>query len=352
MTNPSILPAEVDDLRPEWFSRVLDRDVTEAMVLERSTGTTGRARVALRGETDLPATVFVKLPPFDERQRRFVDKTGMGIAEARFYRDLASEIPVRVPGVWFADTHDSGYVMVLEDLTASGCRFPSPRDADIATRARDIVEQLASLHAPYWDSERFAPGGDLEWLAARGVRAGGGGRAFVQQAADLLGDKMGPSFRRIADIYVARAEDVAKLWGEGIGTVVHGDDHLGNLFVDVDGGDRTGFLDWAVVCRAPGMRDVAYVLCNSIPVDVREAGERALVARYCELLADAGIELDPDDAWQQYRLFAVYSWVAAAATAGMGAKWHPIEVGLSGTERATAACEHLQGADLLESLLG
>ena len=58
------------------------------------------------------------------------------------------------------------------------------------------------------------------------------------------------------------------------------------------------------------------------------------------------------EAWEQYRLFAVYSWVAAAATAGMGSKWQPLDVGLSGTRRATAACEHLDSAGLLESLLG
>src|SRR5215470_19392347 len=98
------LPREVDDLTPQWFATVLERDVADATVLERSSGTTGRARIALRGDPDLPATVFVKLPPFDERQRGLVDKTGMGVAEARFYRDLAAEVPVRVPGVWFADT--------------------------------------------------------------------------------------------------------------------------------------------------------------------------------------------------------------------------------------------------------
>lgn len=346
------LPTEIEELRPEWFARVLDREVFAARVLERSSGTTGRARVALRGAPDVPATVFVKLPPFDERQRKLVDKTGMGVAEARFYRDLAEELPVRVPGVWFADTDELGYVMVLEDLVSSGCRFPTPNDADIAARALDIVEQLAALHARFWDSSRFAPGGDLEWLAARGIAAGGGGRAFIQQAVDLLGDRMGPAFLRIADVYLARAQDIGELWSSGTGTFVHGDSHLGNLFVDVEAGDRTGFLDWAVLCRAPGMRDVAYVMCNSVPPDIRAANERALIDRYRALLAADGVDLDAAEAWDQYRLFAVYAWVAATATAGMGAKWQPVEVGLAGTERATAACEHLGSAELLETLLG
>jgi hypothetical protein len=47
----------------------------------------------------------------------------------------------------------------------------------------------------------------------------------------------------------------------------------------------------------------------------------------------------------------VYSWVAAASTAGMGAKWQPLHIGLGGTKRATAACESLQSVELLEELL-
>jgi hypothetical protein len=36
----------------------------------------------------------------------------------------------------------------------------------------------------------------------------------------------------------------------------------------------------------------------------------------------------------------------------MGSKWQPIEIGLGGTRRATAACAHLESAGLLQSLLG
>ncbi|HEY7134775.1 MAG TPA: phosphotransferase [Acidimicrobiia bacterium] len=350
------LPVEVDELDAPWFTQALGLDVTEATVLDRSSGTTGRARVALRGDPELPPTVFVKLPPFDERQRTLVDQTGMGVAEARFYRDLAREVRVRVPGVWFAETDGRGYVMVLEDLVASGCRFPSPDDADVAMRARDIVEQLAALHAPFWESDRFESDGDLAWLAERGMRGGGGGRTFITRAVDAIGDQLDESFHRITETYLAHAPDIVELWQEGAGTLVHGDSHLGNLFVDVRDdtggvGGRTGFLDWAVVCRAPGMRDVAYVLCNSVPASVRETIERDLVERYCELVAVEGVALDPGEAWDQYRLHAVYSWVAATSTAGMGSKWQPISIGLGATKRATAACAHLDSVGLIEERL-
>jgi len=64
-----------------------------------------------------------------------------------------------------------------------------------------------------------------------------------------------------------------------------------------------------VVCRGPAIRDVAYVMCNSVPVEVRQRIERGLVERYCTLLADSGVALDPAAAWDQYRLFAMYSWL-------------------------------------------
>lgn len=349
-----MIPSDVEQLTAAWFAESLRRDVTSAEVVDRSTGTTGRALVALEGDAGVPATVFVKLPPFDPSQREFVAGTGMGPAEARFYRDLAPEVAdvgARVPQVWFAATDDHDYVMVLEDLVASGCRFPTAHDDDIEARARDIAAQLALLHAPYWDSPRFDAGGDLEWLTVRGQR-GGGGRYFIEQAVEAIGDHMDDAFHRIAALYLARTDDIVQLLRAGAPTLVHGDSHLGNLFVDEAAGGRTGFLDWAVVCRGPGIRDLSYVMCNSVPTEIRERIERELVEDYCTRLAGAGVMLDPDTAWQQYRIHAIYSWVAAVSTAGMGSKWQPIEVGMSASRRATSACAHLDTTGLLESMLG
>ncbi len=171
-------------------------------------------------------------------------------------------------------------------------------------------------------------------------------------AVDTLGDRLPDEFHRLADIYLSRHEDITVLWNSGPRTFVHGDPHMGNLFVDTAAGGRTGFLDWAVIGRSPGLRDVAYVLCNSIPAEVRARDERQLLDRYCALLAAEGIDLDAATAWDQYRLFAVYSWVSAASTAGMGSKWQPLHIGLGGTQRATTACEQLGCVDLLERMLG
>lgn len=73
--------------------------------------------------------------------------------------------------------------------------------------------------------------------------------------------------------------------------------------------------------------------------------------RYCPLLDEAGITLTEDDAWQQYWLFAVYSWVAVTSTAGMASRLAVAAHRPPGPHGATEACEKLQCVELLEELL-
>jgi len=174
------------------------------------------------------------------------------------------------------------------------------------------------------------------------------GAMIVQSALDQFADQLPPEFRRLGEIYIARNRDIGSLWNEGERTLIHGDDHIGNLFVD---NGRTGFYDWAVASRYPGMRDVAYFLCNSLPTDVRRAEQDSLIARYRARVAARGVELDAAVAEEQYRLFSIYSWIAATTTYAMGSKWQPAETGRNATERTTQAIIDLDVLGLLADRL-
>lgn len=345
------VPVDVDELTPAWLSAALGTKVTGATVLDRHSGTTGRVRLAVRYADELagrPSTLFVKLPPFDERQRRFVDLVGLGTAEARFYRDLAAEVPVRVPLAHLAEVDDEGrYIMVLEDLVGSGCRFPALDDPDVGDFVGRVIDELAQLHACFWGDPRLEDG--HAWVGAGGRQAFGGGGPFIQRAVDRFADEMPPAFRRLGELYVEQAARIAELFRVGPWTLAHGDPHFGNLFVD---GERPGFLDWAMVMRRAGMWDVAYVLCNGLPPEVRRANERDWIRRYLEGLANGGVFLDEATAWEQYRLFAVYAWTSATSTAGVGDRWQRAEYGHRGMTAATTAIDDLDSIGLLESLLG
>src|SRR5579864_4929312 len=54
-----VLPLDVEELTPAFFSAALQLEIERAELLDQHSGTTGRARVGLRGEPGVPATVFV-----------------------------------------------------------------------------------------------------------------------------------------------------------------------------------------------------------------------------------------------------------------------------------------------------
>jgi aminoglycoside phosphotransferase (APT) family kinase protein len=345
------IPAAPEDLTAAWFSEVLGSSVSGVQLLDAHSGTTGRALVGLTGAADLPDTVFVKLQPFTPEQRGFLRKVGLGVAEAQLYEAVGAELPVRIPRVWHSscDPADGSFVMVLEDLTASGCRFPSPADDDMVDVAASLVEELAVLHATY-------RGNELAWLTPPdGMRRTPTDSEmatrrthFIRMGLDQFGDEFGPAFRALAELYIARSGDVVALFDAGERTLIHGDDHSGNLFVD---GDRTGFFDWAVASRAPGVCDVAYFLCNSLSIDVRREQEGPLLGRYLAALAANGWTLDEGIAHEQYRIFSIYSWIAAVSTAAMGTQWQPVEVTRPALLSTTAAIEDLDVVGLLNERL-
>lgn len=340
------MPAAVEELTPAWLSRVLGAQVRAVEVLDAHSGTTGRVRIGLDADSSLPASVFVKLAPFDERQRRFVDATGLGVAEARFYRDVAAGLPVRVPRVWRALVEDGDYIMILEDLVASGARFPRPDDADLAGLVERIVDELAALHLTQWDSP--ALDADLAFVGDGARLAFGAGGSFIGHAVERFAADMGPAFRAVGERYAARTPDIAALWEREPRTLAHGDPHLGNLFVD---GDRPGFFDWGMVMRRAGMWDVAYVLCGSVPTELRREHERAWLRRYRDRLADGGVVVQDADLWDQYRLFSVYAWVSATSTAGVGERFQKAHVALPAMARATVAVEDLDAVGYLDVAL-
>ena len=346
---PPAIPVEVGDITAPWLEGVLGGSVTAIEVTDSHSGTTGRVCVNLtRTDERLPQSVFVKLAPFDSGQRRFVDQTGMGVAEARFYAEIAADVPVRHPRPWYAAHDDTGrYVMVLEDLHAAGARYPGQRDPDLPAFVENTIDSFAALHAAFWESRRFAPTGDLAWVADRSADYGSAAE-LVGFAVEQLGDRLPEKSSELAAVYLPRAERIPSLLAQGPRTLVHGDPHLGNMFAD---GVTPGLLDWAMIGCAPGLRDVAYFLGGSVPTELRRAHERRLVERYCERLAGSDITLDADEAWDQYRVQLLTAWIAAVFTAGMGSKLQTLEVGRSSTMRADAAIGDHDVADLLRARL-
>ncbi|MEM1113656.1 MAG: aminoglycoside phosphotransferase family protein [Pseudomonadota bacterium] len=346
------VPERFEDITADWLSQALGVGVRQVDVLDAHAGTTGRALLQLHYDrasedpaSELPARLFAKFPPSDEMQRLFVTSSGMGLREARFYQSLAGEVPVRVPRPYYSDSDASGerYVMLLEDLGMSGCTLsPTGQPRDYILR---VLRDFAALHAKYWDSQRFDS--DLGWLQPpqqHDVAVG-----LVQQSLAERGSQMPAVFTAMAELYIDAADDIHALWNEGTPTVVHGDVHNNNLFLD---GERPGFLDWALVARAPAMRDVGYFLGGALaPEDVAD-GE-ALLEYYREQLLALGVDAPSlTELRKQFAWHVAYVWVGAAVTLAMGDAWQPVEFVTRALERLHPTMEHLGSVDSLRSALG
>lgn len=348
------IPDRPEAITPAWLSGALATslpgvEVARVEVVDRHSGTTGRARLRLHyasGSTG-PATVFVKLPPFDDVQRQLVAFTDMGRREAHFYEAIAAEVPVRVPRSYFAAHGDAptDYIVVLEDLEASGCTFPKSVDEHAREHGVQVIEALARLHAHFWQDARFESG--LAWVpcAMRGAL----GAKLIEQAREKFSGEFPPVFAELCRLYAGHHERVCDLWDEGESTLIHGDIHAGNQFVDAG---QVGIYDWAVISRSPGIRDVGIYLCNSCPTDLRRAEQDAWLCIYRQRLTDAGVAAPALEVlWKRYRRTVLYGWVAATTTAAMGDRWQPVEVGMSAMRRATQACADLETVEAIREAL-
>ena len=68
-------------------------------------------------------------------------------------------------------------------------------------------------------------------------------------------------------------------------TVVHGDAHIGNFFLD--GAGRPSLLDWQLAQRGPWYLDVGYHIGSALTVSDRRSSEDDLIRHYLDELRAA-----------------------------------------------------------------
>jgi hypothetical protein len=231
-----------------------------------------------------------------------------GHAEVYFYRDLAASTGVRTLRCVYAhvDPVTGHGVVITDDVVAQGGTFLDARSAYSPDQVAESLEQLATLHAGTWCSPALA---DVGWLTPHLART-----LEHRGVAEIRGNFDGPigagvpsevrDAERLVDAYreLARITREDPRW-----SVIHGDTHIGNVFLDRVG--RPAFVDWQLVQRGPWYLDVGYHLASALTVDERRRHEADLVRHYLGHLARAGV--DPpswDDAWLGVRRAIVHGF--------------------------------------------
>jgi hypothetical protein len=311
------VPSTLTDLySPSWLSSALDQrfpgvkvtEVTPGPVISR-VSTNARFRIDCDGRrpsglaANLCAKGYFSADGWSARK--------VGGIEVAFYRDLAARTGVRTLRSVYADVDpQTGHgVVITEDVVAQGATFLDATSFYTPALAEQSLSELARLHAATWLDPEVA---GADWLGPR--LQGHTTHRGVKEISSNFGSDVGagvPEEVRDADRLFAAYQALTVLTGqEAAWTVIHGDAHVGNLYLDAEG--RPSFLDWQLVQRGPWYLDVGYHIASALSVPDRRASEKDLLRHYLDELGAGGVRVASwDDAWVGYRrgiLHGFYLW--------------------------------------------
>jgi aminoglycoside/choline kinase family phosphotransferase len=258
-----------------------------------------------------PSSVVVKMPTDDPGGVALGQMLRLWEKEARFYLDLAHDLPVRTPQCYWAggDPATGVYGLVLEDLShlTNGDQLAGATP-DQAAASIDALARWQAAESGDGRSSR------LEWMPSTSSDPMYLGLQPMLEAVwptfvDQLGDQAPAGTLGVLEASIpSLTENFQMRLLEP--TLVHSDFRVDNLFFDDDG---VIVLDWQAVATGQGLYDLTYFLAGSLSTDRRRADERALVERYRSGLAEGGVAVPPSG-----EFFALYRR-CMLSTAGIAA---------------------------------
>jgi hypothetical protein len=261
------------------------------------------------GEAPGPETLVVKFATPVEASRAIGMNTRMYEREVRFLNDVAPSVAVPMPICYFADVDPSNgdVVVVLEDLRSY--RAGDQVDGVDAAGIKRIIDAIAPLHAAYWGNtdqpilanamrvdtnyiEPFMPGVEAMW--ENGVR--------------LFSHVMAPDVVPECGRFVGRLREIFRWNGRCTQTLVHGDVRLDNVMWG-QGVDQhpVMLIDWQNVMVSNPLQDLAYLMGQSVDVDVRRRHENEVVEYYHAKLVENGVTgFSLEQCWECYDLAMLF----------------------------------------------
>ena len=314
------IPTTAADLTSEWLAGVLDRDVTitTSEPVGVGVGLVGqlhRLHVVWRDGAG-PTTLIAKLAAEGDESRFVATVLNMYGREHGFYTELAERTVLAHPKCWYSahDVATQDSALVLEDVADRGRQL----DQVLGARLADVgpaIDALATFHAGWWESPELERHDWLKRLvddpypAAVAMAYSAGWPNVQAMYPELCVGRV----RELGDAYADLIPTLFARLSEPPVVLSHADYRLDNLFLDDEG--RPIVVDWQLIDRSVGPRDLAYLVTQSLEIDDSDDYGRAL-DRYVAGLRTAGVEVD--DAWarQQYRMGTLLGFVYPVIAGG------------------------------------
>ena len=318
-SNVMALPVEIEGITAGWLEAALSgyapgvRVKNFAMVdFINTTCTKIRLQLDLdnnRSDAPIPRTVILK-GGFEPHSRKM---WGMHKNEALSYATLMPQLGLRVPTPYFAawDENAQQGIVIMEDLVARGVTFCSPLVPHDFEHTLKRVKALARFHAQTWDSPEIRPGGKWDWVADMPANWNHYFDPYLEE--DVWNHYISaPRGAAVSTKFHSREwmQDALDRMAALAKTLPycanHGDTHIGNQYIDIDG--EPGFFD-CIACAAPGMIEIAYHLGCALDLADRRRWEGALIQSYLEELRAGGVTTPSfDEAMYQYGVFLAFGY--------------------------------------------
>lgn len=342
----------LDGITPENLSRYLARRfpdlVVTAVDIDRILpGTATKLRLCLRHDcADAPAVVWLK-GGLEQHSEAFRD---LYATESHFYREIAPRLGRHCADSYYASDGSDGILplLLLEDLGARGVQFGDPNRPVTVETVQQALTLLARVHAIAWGDDALR---SLPWLG----RSDATFAALIDQWTEPAHWQTQLALPRGAAVPAGLRDDTGRLrtrralqrmlerHAAALPCLIHGDAHVGNLFIDAD--DRVGYLDWQTARRGTWAHDVAECMTTALSPELRELHEAPLLRHYLAELTSQGIATpDFDAAWQAYRqaLMWGFMWVLCPT------QLQPEDVCVPNAQRACTALALLEVLSALE----
>jgi hypothetical protein len=312
------IPRTAADLTPEWCSEVLSREITGARTEPMGVGV-GLVGQLFHLDLDGPGgteRLVAKLAAPTDESRFVATVLNMYGREVGFYSQLSATTPIRHPACHYAahDPATQDTVLLLEDVSSCGYALDQVAGATVE-QARPAIRTLARLHAAYWDGAGLE---SADWLLRLCDDPYPGSVAFAYEMAwprvqELFADDITPEVQAFGDAYAECIPALFARLSEPPVVLAHADWRLDNLFFLPDG--EVLALDWQLVDRSVGPRDLAYLVTQSLEIDSRAGYEDAFASYVADLRAE-GIDVDEQWAWEMYQYGTLLGFAYPVVAAG------------------------------------
>jgi hypothetical protein len=345
----------------DTYSVLVGRSVKKvefAERLEQHANSTDRAWLIVTYADGTTEQVFAKVRASNVIVRFIMSMFDVYRNEMDTYMNIKMPTGVLTPRVHSAKWSPSRFVLIMEDLRLKDVEFPNiwidpPCSYKLAQK---VLNTLACMHAEFWEN---VPKG--AWNDHSRPYFGKTICMFTLYRVEQSLPGLIP--KDIHDAFMTALwhwHIVREFWSESHPkTMIHGDSHLGNFFIQKDG--AVGTFDFQCKAEEHCMRDVTYFLCNSYPEFFLEKDEKPLIAYYLERLSfhlkdkrsnDFAKLTIPtfDECWTQYRMQCFYALYAFVFSGGLANLMDDHQTAV-GVKRIVAQMQRVKAPDALYELL-